>query len=198
MWEDPSKGSGGSSALGVHSDKMDQDEVVRLVSLYDLERYLFQVVFQHFASRGTLSAYDFFAIVSWKSNRAKTKIKKGLAAAGRLPSELMREVAEAERTAERVRLLTQIHGIGLPIASAILSVCYPDTFTVLDYRAWETLCELGLEELPRSYPRGEAAYLQYCRACQTLAHQLGLSLRDLDRALWAKSWEDGLLGLLKD
>jgi len=198
MWEDPCKEGGGSSVSDVYSSKMDQDEVVRLVSLYDLERYLFQVVFQRFASRGTLSAYDFFAIVIWKSNRSKTGVKSGLALAGESPSSLMRKVAQAQVPGEKVRVLTQVQGIGLAIASAILSVCYPDTFTVLDYRAWETLCELHPKGLLKRYPDSEEAYLQYCRVCGTLAQQRGLSLRDLDRVLWAKSWEDGLLRLLTD
>lgn len=41
-------------------------------------------------------------------------------------------------------------------------------------------------------------YLQYCRACSHLADQMSLSLRDLDRALWAKSWEDSLLDLINE
>ena len=41
-------------------------------------------------------------------------------------------------------------------------------------------------------------YLQYCLACKDLAQRVDLSLRDLDRALWAKDWEEDLLVLTRD
>ena len=34
--------------------------------------------------------------------------------------------------------------------------------------------------------------MQYCQACKRLAVLQNLSLRDLDRALWGRSWEKGV------
>ena len=48
------------------------------VRYYDLESYLFEDVRQQFQSEGSLSAFDFFSIVIWKANRAKSKIAKRL------------------------------------------------------------------------------------------------------------------------
>lgn len=176
---------------------IDKAELGRLVSLYDLERYLFEVVSKRFAQDGTLSAYDFFAILTWKSNRTKTKIKQGLAAAGQTPGQLMRDVSLAGAPDVKVKTLLRIWGIGLPIASAILAVCYPETFTVLDERAWESLQQIAVEGLPRRFPASVRGYLQYCDTCRSLAEQTGFSLRDLDRALWARSWENDLLELAR-
>ncbi len=53
---------------------MDTTELQRLAKLYSLEGYLFNDVTLQFQQTGTLTPYDFFAIVVWKSNRAKTKI----------------------------------------------------------------------------------------------------------------------------
>ena len=39
---------------------------------YDLEAYLFEDVTSRFRTAGSLSAFDFFLIVIWKANRAKT------------------------------------------------------------------------------------------------------------------------------
>lgn len=41
---------------------------------YDLESYLLGEVRSRFASEGSLGAFDFFSIVIWKANRAKSKI----------------------------------------------------------------------------------------------------------------------------
>ncbi len=73
------------------------------------------------------------------------------------------------------------------MASAILSVCYPQEFTVLDYRAWETLQGMGVTGLPVQKPNTVDAYLHYCQVCCMFAAEHNLSLRDLDRALWAKN-----------
>jgi len=176
--------------------KMDIAELSRLVELYDLERYLFGMVSTKFAQAQTLTPYDFFAIVAWKSNRSKTKVKDGLAAARKSASELMRDVSQAETLEAKVDTLLHIRGIGLPIASAILAVCYPREFTLLDIRAWTTLKEMSVESLPQRYPQNSKEYLRYCQACSMLANQAGLSLRELDRALWAKNWEDNLHALI--
>ena len=45
---------------------------------YNLEEYLFQDVGSRFRKTNTLSVEDFFCIVIWKANRAKTNIKKKL------------------------------------------------------------------------------------------------------------------------
>ncbi len=46
----------------------------------------------------------------------------------------MNEVAEAADL-DKVNLLIDIGGIAIPIASTILTVCYPKRFTVVDYRS---------------------------------------------------------------
>ena len=45
---------------------------------YWLEDYLFSTVCPRFHRDESLSAFDFFLIVIWKSNRAKSKIATGL------------------------------------------------------------------------------------------------------------------------
>ena len=169
----------------------------RLASLYDLEAYLFKTVATRFDQTRTSTPFDFFAIVTWKSNRTKTKIVKGLAEAGKTVESLMRNVHDAASHEARVETLLQVFGIGLPMASAILTVCYPDELTVLDYRAWKILRKQNVPDLPRREPRTITEYLQYCTVCRSFAAEVGLSLRNLDRALWAASWEQDLYDLIR-
>jgi len=165
------------------------------LQLYNLEDYLFDTVSTRFQADGTLNAYDFFAIVIWKSNRNKTKIREGITDTGESVGELMREVHQARMPEAKVEVLLPVQGIGISIASAILTVCYPKEFTVLDWRAWETLKEWEVEELSPRYPGKSEEYVQYCQACKRLAAQVELSLRDLDRALLGWSWEKGVRAL---
>ena len=47
-------------------------------SFYNMEDYLFYTVRSKFLNQGYLSAFDFFCIIIWKANRAKTKIAQRL------------------------------------------------------------------------------------------------------------------------
>ncbi|MFW6135969.1 MAG: hypothetical protein ACOC7N_04020, partial [Chloroflexota bacterium] len=107
-------------------------EVRRLIGLYHLEAYLFEGVSRRFAEERTLAPFDFFAIIIWKSNRVKTRVKKGLITTGESVQALMRKVARASSSLDKVEILTEIDGIGIRVASAILAVCYPSQFIVLD------------------------------------------------------------------
>jgi len=170
-------------------------ELHKLVELYHLEQYLFNVVSRRFRQDRTLTPYDFFAIVIWKSNRSKAEIRKGLARQRKSVKELMSEVSQAGTPRRKVEILLEVRGVGFAIASAILTVCYPRSFTVLDTRAWKTLKTVESElvkGLPSHYPRNFLEYLQYCRVCRKLANMTGLCLRDIDRALWVFDWDRDL------
>ena len=179
------------------ASRLGRSEIHRLTHLYNLEDYLFEQVSRRFAEEQTLIPFDFFAIVIWKSSRVKTRVKKGLDDAGRTVRTLMNDVAKARRPEDKVRLLTQLDGIGIPVASAILAVCYPSRFTVLDHRAWETLADCDLEGLPGATPTTPESYVRYCEACARFAAREGVSLRDLDRDLWGRSWENDLNDLIE-
>jgi hypothetical protein len=176
---------------------LDSVELAECLKLYYIEDYLFKQVHPRFGDGGAMEPFDFFAIVAWKSNRTKTKIKKGLDDAEKTVQGLMGEVAQAKTPRDKVEVLLQVWGIGLAVASAILTVCDPDEFTVLDYRAWDVLEGASLQGLPEHYPATSDEYLDYCRVCRQLAERVGMRLRDLDRALWAKSWRDDLRELVQ-
>jgi hypothetical protein len=44
----------------------------------DFESYLFEDVHRRFQEDGSIGAFDFFAIVIWKANRAKSKVAQRL------------------------------------------------------------------------------------------------------------------------
>ena len=92
--------------------------------------------------------------------------------------------AKTERAA--VAVLCGLHGVNVPVASAVLTAIDPDRYTVIDFRALEAL---GNETADRSVN----FYLEYLRACRELAKTHAISLRDLDRALWQWSRDRGRL-----
>jgi hypothetical protein len=90
-------------------------------------------------------------------------------------------------------LVGWLYGVSDAVASAFLMVSLPDNHTVIDFRAARALEALqDNAQLPMRLPwRPQAPdsgwsppYLPYLDVCQRLAKHLGVSLRDLDRALW--------------
>lgn len=163
---------------------------------YDEETHLFGVVGPRFRREGSLGAYDLFFIVRWKANRAITKVAKSLVAVGRADLEtiarrMSREIAEASTPREKFMVVSDTWRLRLPMASAILTVMYPETFTVFDVRACDEL--RGFHEIVHrtNLESRWAGYLAFKAAVEREA-PAHLSLRDKDRYLWALSRHRGL------
>ncbi|HEY2934406.1 MAG TPA: hypothetical protein VGK99_21925 [Acidobacteriota bacterium] len=117
------------------------------IKYYSLENYLFSDVTTAFQERGYLTAEEFFSIVIWKANRAKSRIKRKLLAHGKDVStvikNLTQEINDAANDRERLTLLLEKWRLALPMATAILTVLYPNRFTVYDVRARQ---QLGIKD----------------------------------------------------
>src|SRR5579859_3683490 len=99
---------------------------------YDLESYLFGEVSERYQRQKTLSTADFFCIVIWKANRAKSKVAKQLLRQNdnndNLDSAvetLVKDISKAADARMRLSVLIEKWGFRLPMASAILTVLFP-------------------------------------------------------------------------
>ena len=168
---------------------------------YDEEAYLFDVVGPRFRKKGELSAYDFFLIVRWKANRAISKVAaRLLREAGpdleKAVSRLTRQISTGKNAQERFLVLVRGWRFRLPMASAILTVLYPGDFTVYDVRACDQVKgfhALSGRQNPDALWRG---YLEF-KAAVERATPAGLSLRDKDRFLWARSRREDLVASIR-
>jgi hypothetical protein len=162
---------------------------------YDLETYLFVDVASKFNEHGKLDAFDLFSIIIWKANRAKSKLAKRLIAkAGNLENaaeQFTTALFQSNAPKQRLIIARDEWGFYLPTASAILSVLWPDDFTVFDYRVCEQLVSLGQVDFSRidnisSTERLWPKYEEYREAVKRAVPQYG-TLREKDRFLWGCS-----------
>lgn len=168
--------------------------VGQLVEYYHRERYLFEVVNHRFHIEHSIGAFHFFSIVVWKANRAKSKVAKNLLerkAAGESDLEtIVRRLTgylyQAPDARERLRLLFEDWSFRLPMASAILTVFWPDEFTVYDIRVCGELGSYHQLAHCTNFDRLWKGYRDYVSAVNRKI-QDPLSLRDKDRCLWALS-----------
>jgi hypothetical protein len=130
---------------------------------------------------GDFSRETLKIIVRWKSVRRAGLIDEN--SEGEIAKAL--RFATDVRTSERsaVATLDRLHGVGIPMASAILTTIAPERYTVIDFRALESL---GVREWPND---SVDYYLEYLAACRDLARRCDKPLRTIDRALWQWSKE---------
>ena len=151
-----------------------EEEVVRLESL--------PTAFEE----GTWSREDLEWIIEWKVGVFRKPILKHLHKNSE--DEIRARVEEAVHGSSiqsKVKALTSLTGIGVPVASAILLFINPSRFTVIDERAWNVLQETGYFSQDLSDDPTIEEYLLYLGACRALANEHDVSLRTLDMALWA-------------
>jgi thermostable 8-oxoguanine DNA glycosylase len=125
---------------------------------------------------GNYSRDNLKIIVHWKSPRKIAYIDDNT------DVEIARALrfASDPRTSESsaIDVLDKLHGVGVPIASAILTTMFPEKYTIIDFRALESL---GVVKAPTDSIR---YYVSYLAKCRELARKHKVSLRTLDRALW--------------
>jgi len=151
-----------------------------------LEDELFTTVRVAIAERGYLTADQLKKIARWKSQRALGYLENDESTIGDVT-----RLALDSKTPEWIRhhILCILDGVRHAMASAVLTVWDPENHTVLDYRAVEALQELkkrGILDLdPPPGQRGALpGYWTYLQTYRPIANSIGVSLRDLDRALW--------------
>lgn len=95
----------------------------------------------------------------------------------------VRRALDLQDEAKALATLMGLRGVKARVASAILAVFRPERYTVMDWRAWETLRQHGLlsDLEDKSW---QAAWPGYLAVCRRIKERNGVSFRDLDRALW--------------
>lgn len=90
---------------------------------------------------------------------------------------------------EHIRLgaLTLLHGVDARTASAILHFCHRDPYPLMDMRSFASL---GVLKAPYDW---STPWPEYTAACRSIASSAGVSMRVLDRALWAWSDANGVV-----
>ncbi len=133
----------------------------------------------------------------WKANRAKGTTKKRLAklANGTFPSavsQICEALQEAKTPKGKLAILMERWKFLLPMATAILTVLYPNEFTIYDTRVCKVLDgfkDIGArsfsEKLWDEYERFKRAVVEHA---EKDGAPVELSLRDKDRFLWGKSF----------
>ena len=78
----------------------------------------------------------------------------------------------------RVRTLCVLRGVGVPVASAILALTFPEKYAVIDFRGWR---QIFGEERKVFFV---SEYKRYMTEIRRLASELGWLAQETDYAIW--------------
>ena len=130
--------------------------------------------------RGHMTADDLRATAYWKC--------RGNRLASRLDENAPEDVEEITRvsfatTNERLRIgaMRALHGVDWPVASVILHFAFPDRYPILDVHVMHAID--GPSE--RSFD----SWTRVANFCRNQAAKYGVTMRELDRALWTHGYK---------
>lgn len=87
---------------------------------------------------------------------------------------------ENYETAQRLKMLIKLNGVQIPVASAILTLCFPDKYSVIDFRGWRQI--FGEEKKYSTYSTKE--YIIYLSIIKQMAIYFGVTTQQVDMAIW--------------
>jgi len=78
----------------------------------------------------------------------------------------------------RVSILCTLRGVGVPVASAVLALLFPNEYGVIDFRVWRQL--FGEDRTTFSIPD----YKRYVAKLREIAAELRWPVQEVDHAIW--------------
>ena len=133
-------------------------------------------------ARGAFTRGEFTRMCRWKSPRARLLWEANSPARVRAVS---RAVLATRSERRRMELLTSLRGVGVPIASAILTLIDPRRYGVLDIRAWQLLFAIRSVTINA---RGQGFTIeqweQYLSALRQHARRLRVTARTVEYTLF--------------
>jgi|DewCreStandDraft_5_1066085.scaffolds.fasta_scaffold03345_3 thermostable 8-oxoguanine DNA glycosylase len=87
----------------------------------------------------------------------------------------------------RLGILCSLRGVGVPVASAILALVFPESYAVVDFRVWRQV----FDEERTTF--SVADYKRYLREIRRLARELGWTVQEVDLAIWAYDRNNSLM-----
>ncbi len=91
---------------------------------------------------------------------------------------------DAGDTEAKLRHLTSLEGVDVPVASAFLQFMDPEAYVAVGERTWSALHEAGELDAPYPDPPSVPEYERFLTASRAVSERCGCSLWDLYRAAW--------------
>jgi len=143
--------------------------------------------------RGYLTRSELQAVCRWKSPRAIRHVNSNTPRQVRVAT----QVALATRSEQgRLRALTRLKGVSVPMASAVLTLLNPRRYGVIDIRVWQLLHEVGtVTTNAAGVGFTFENWNQFLVTIRYFSRKLRVKARDVERTLFNahRAYQKGLL-----
>jgi len=156
---------------------------MNIKEIRDWTKKEFEEINELIKDRPFLSHYDFLRIRNFKINSFSIENEGHI----KEITEKAFKFANEDKIKEAINELVKLHGIAIPIASAILAMKFPDKFAIIDKRVLE---QLGKEDWLKDYLKNPETYEKYILFMRETKPKEG-SLRDYERSLFEKELKKG-------
>lgn len=148
------------------------------IDQFDIEKQVFHLG-KDITNRGWLNKKEFLAICLWKSRRPK---RWYLLNTEEFIIEKTRLALSEEDEIKKINHLTQLQGVKIPTASAILSVCDPHSYPIIDERCVQSLKDLEVIDWEIITEKSWVEYLEIIRELAQTHHK---KAREIEKGLFA-------------
>jgi len=152
--------------------------IQRYLDLYNTEDHLFRVMGPRIRRRGFINFDEFYQICMWKSVRQKQNYLKNKNIVKGISKKVFSEKSELLK----MNQLLELKGVGIPTASAILTIVFPDKYAVIDIRCIQMLNKLGIKTNKTITIN---SWLEYLKTIRELAKENNLTPREVDQVLFS-------------
>jgi hypothetical protein len=148
--------------------------------------------------RRWLTTEELLAVYAWKEggrNRRIQDIRRNLEGDVDFTKQLSVAAFASDEEYKRISILDRLHGVGIAVASVILTVLAPETYGIIDIRVWRLLYEYGeVDHDPEGRELTLESWLDYLPKVRHWAAELGVSAREVERRLF--EYEPGMADVL--
>ncbi len=132
-------------------------------------------------TKGFLSQNQFYNVAMWKSPRPKKNYLRN-------PEQTIIEISKSALVSDektKIKLLTELKGVSIAVASALLTIIDPENYGIIDIRVWQLL---HLYDEVKTKPSGQGFnlndYILYLTILREYAREFNLNVRDIERILF--------------
>lgn len=160
-------------------------EIKKYIEMYDTERFLFSVVGELAKKRRFLLFDEFYRICMWKSARQKQRYISNK----NTVEEITKDAFQEKNEEKKIQLLCSMRGVGVPTASALLTVVFPKQYAIIDIRCIEMLRSEEFNYKISKYISVKT-WLRYLAIVRDIAKENNVTPREVDMALFAMHREE--------
>jgi thermostable 8-oxoguanine DNA glycosylase len=148
------------------------------IEQYDLEKQIFLIGKKVF-KRGWLNKEEFLTFCLWKSRRPK----KWYNLNSEQDIERLTKLSFSEKDEiKKITFLTELKGVSIPTASAILSIINPELYPIIDERCIQSLNKLGAINWTIINNKN---WLNYLEIIRKLGKENNKPAREIEKGLFA-------------